>query len=144
VVLEHGNAPEEFVQGVKEVEDEQARRRAALSASRTHPDITQSPLYNAVPVLAEGVRAENKPVVGAGEFQWGHALITPGHPEGTPCSVLVAQLINAVDGRTPVSGLLDRLRTGQDAVRDAQIALSAFATLQILYVDGTLKELQGI
>ncbi len=144
VVLDQGHAPQEFVQAVRTLEAEQTRRTAQLAALRAHPDVTRLPLYNAVPRLAPGIQAERKPVIGEGEFVWGHVLTTPGHPEGMPCSPLVAELVGRIDGETPVSKLMSGLRQGLSEVQGAQLELSAIAALHVLYVDGTIAELRGI
>jgi hypothetical protein len=78
-------------------------------------------------------------VLGEGEFVWGHALITEGHPEGTPCSAFVATLLSKLDGRTPTGETIARLAQGQDATRAAQVARTALSALEILYVDGAVE-----
>jgi hypothetical protein len=87
VVLEHGEAPTQFVESVQTVEAERAVRRARLTAvAQSHTDITRTALYCAIPRLAPGVQVQRKPVIAAGEFMWGDVLITTGYPEGVPCS----------------------------------------------------------
>jgi hypothetical protein len=71
-------------------------------------------------------------------------LTTAGYPEGTPCSRLVAQLVACIDGRTSVAELLARLCADRDEREGAQIARGALTALQILYVDGTVADLQGL
>src|SRR3712207_2307311 len=104
----------------------------------------QSPLYAAVPRLAPGVRVERKPVVADGEFVWGQVLTTAGYPEGTPCSAFVATLVSLIDGRTPVAGLLARLCGGMDGALAAQVERTVLSALGILYVDGTIAELEDV
>jgi flavin-dependent dehydrogenase len=144
VVLEHGEAPAEFITGVHAVEADRAARRARLAAACIHTDITRTTLYRAVPHLAPGVAVQCKPVLAAGEFVWGNVLITAGYPEGLPCSRLVAQLVSRIDGRTPVADLLAILRGAGEARHGAQIDASVLTALQILYVDGTVADLQGL
>jgi len=145
VVLEHGQAPTQFVDSVQTVEAERATRRVRLAAViRSHADITRTPLYYAVPRLATGVQVQHKPVIAAGEFVWGDVLITAGYPEGMPCSRLVAQTVSLIDGRRSVAELLTQLYQGSDAARGAQIAAHVFTALQILYVDGTIADLPGV
>lgn len=144
VVLEHGQAPTGFVASVRAVEAERAARRARLAATGTTADMTRLPLYRAVPRLAAGVEVQRKPVLAAGEFVWGNVLITAGYPEGLPCSRLVAQLVSCIDGRTSVAELLTRLREGRDASQGTQLEAGALAALQILYVDGTIADLDGL
>src|SRR5262249_43086151 len=55
VVLEHGQAPTQFVESVQTVEAERAERRARLmTAARSNPDIVRTPPYHPVPRLAPG------------------------------------------------------------------------------------------
>ena len=138
VVLERGAAPEPFVRNVRAVESARAERRAQLAA----PGASES-LLAAVPRLAAGVAVKRKPVLGEGEFVWGHVLVTDGYPEGTPCSPLAAQVVSLIDGRTSVAALLERLCAGQDAARNAAIAPAVIQTLGILHVDGTVTDLFG-
>jgi flavin-dependent dehydrogenase len=145
VVLEHGEAPQEFVRHVHVVESERTARRARLSAALSHAEIRQTTFYRSVPRLAAGVRVERKPVLAAGEFVWGYVLTTAGYPEGTPCSGLVARLVSLIDGQRSVAELLAQLGHGREAQPEgAQIARAALTTLQILYVDGTIVDLQGL
>ena len=142
VVLEHGQAPTPFVDSVHVVEAERTARRAQfLAVARSHPDITRTSLYHAVPRLAPGIAVQRKPIIAAGEFVWGDVLSTAGYPEGMPCSRLVAQLVSLIDGHSSVAELLARLCEGRDTTQGAQIATSVLATLQILYVDGTIADL---
>jgi flavin-dependent dehydrogenase len=144
VVLEHGEAPSQFVESVHTVEAARAERRARLAVARTPTDLTQTTLYRAVPHLAPGVVVQRKPSLAAGEFVWGHVLITTGYPEGTPCSHLVATLVSLIDGRTSVAELLARLCADGDGPQVAQIVASALTALQILYIDGTIDALSGL
>ena len=145
VVLEHGQAPTQFVDSVHVVEAERTARRAQFMAvARSHPDITRTSLYQAVPRLAPGITVQRKPVIAAGEFVWGDVLTTAGYPEGMPCSHLVAQLVSLIDGHSSVAELLGRLCEGKDTTQGAQIATSVLTTLQILYVDGTIADLSGL
>ena len=142
VVLEHGQAPTPFVDSVHMVEAERTARRAQfLAVARSHPDITRTSLYHAVPRLAPGIAVQRKPIIAAGEFVWGDVLTTAGYPEGMPCSRLVAQLVSLIDGHSSVAELLARLCEGKDTTQGAQIATSVLTTLQILYVDGTIADL---
>ena len=144
VVLDRGEAPTEYLAGVRTVERERAARRARLEASRLRSDGKLTSLYDAVPLLASGVKIERKPVIADGEFEWGHVFTTSGRPEGVPCSGLVAKIVALIDGRTPVSKLLTGLHGDRCQVQSAQIDRSAMAALQILYVDGTIRDLQGL
>jgi halogenation protein CepH len=143
VVLDHGEAPREFVHRVGVVESGRAARRAQLAAVPSATDVRQTTLYRAVPRLAAGVQVERKPVLAQGEFVWGYVLRTAGYPEGTPCSGLVARLVSLMDGGTSVGGLLAKLGAGREAGERALIERSALAAVQILYVDGTIADLLG-
>ena len=142
-VLDRGAAPAGFVSSVRAVESDRAERRVRLAAARTNADITQSTLFHSVPRLAEGVRAERKPVLGEGEFVWGYALTAASRQESTPCSGFVAKLISLIDGRTSVSELLARLGKETDESGKAHILTNAVSALEILYVDGTIADLKG-
>jgi flavin-dependent dehydrogenase len=145
VVLEHGQAPPQFLDSVHTVETERSERREHLATViRSDADLTRTPLYRAVPHLAAGVQVQRKPVIAAGEFVWGDVLITAGYPEGMPCSHLVAQIVSRIDGRRSVADLLTELCQGSEATRSAQIATHVLTTLQILYVDGTIADLPGV
>ena len=138
VVLERGEAPAPFVRNVRAVESARAERRAQLAA----PGASEA-LLASVPRLAAGAAVKRKPVLGAGEFVWGHVLITDGYPEGTPCSPLAAQVVSLVDGRTPVAELLDRLCAGRDEAQVSAIVPAVLQTLRILHVDGAVAGLFG-
>jgi hypothetical protein len=145
VVLEHGEAPTQFVDSVHAVEAERAARQARfMAAARSNPNITRTLLYHAVPRLAVGVEVQRKPVIAAGEFIWGDVLITAGYPEGMPCSRLVAQMVSLIDGHRSVAVLLAELCQSSEATRGAQITTHALTALQILYVDGTIADLPGV
>jgi flavin-dependent dehydrogenase len=139
-VLERGSAPASFVRDVRAVQSAREQRRAWLHAADQDAATNgRHPLATAVPRLASGVRIERRPVLDEGEFVWGHALVTAGYPEGTPCSPFVAALLSRVDGQTSTEQLIARIAAGQDAPRTAQIAQSVLSALGILFVDGTVE-----
>jgi flavin-dependent dehydrogenase len=143
VVLDHGEAPADFLASVREVEGDRADRRARLDRLQAGPGAPLVHLLQTVPRLAPGVRVQRKPVLAEGEFTWGDVLITAGYPEGLPCSRLVAGLVAGVDGRATVAEILGRLGpAGGEAGRLA--AEGALMALQILYLDGTVAELRDI
>ena len=94
-----------------------------------------------MPLLADGVRVARRPVLGEGEFIWGYSLSAVSQPEGMPCSELVAALVSRMDGRTSVSGLVDRLGQGLDQPTKAQLEAAISRTIEILYIDGTIGQL---
>lgn len=138
VVLERGEAPEILTLSVSQMESGRAARRAQLSAAGS-----AEALRTAVPRLSAGVGVQRKPVLGAGEFVWGHVLMTDGYPEGTPCSPLAARVVSLIDGRTSVEEILNRACAGHDASQHASIVTAALQTLRILHVDGTVTGLVG-
>ena len=141
MVLERGAAPTEFAASVRAVEEERERRQAEVA---TYLDASKGQLpaiLSAKPRLRPGVRVERKPVAGDGVFEWGYALVTEGHPEGLPCSNLVARLVTLLDGQTSVANLLDNLAAEVAPAQQQQLTASIISTIQILYVDGTIAEL---
>ena len=139
-VLERGAAPPGFLEGVRGVESERSERRARLVAAQTGDDGTPG-LQLAIPRLALGVQVQLKPVVGAGEFVWGHVLSTPSDPEGTPCSPFVAKVVSLIDGRLSVAGLASRLGAESNDAQLDQVQSNVLTTVGILYVDGAIAEL---
>ena len=139
VVLDRGEAPADFVASVRAVEGERAQRITRVTGLRSDPQRNQ--VLIAVPQLAEGVRVARRPVLGEGEFVWGYSLSAVSQPEGMPCSELVAAIVSQIDGRTPVSGLADRLGQGLDQPTRAQLEAAISRSIEILYIDGTIAHL---
>ncbi len=133
-VLEQGEPPAGFVEGVRAVEGERLERRERLARSR-------GALLEAVPRLAAGVEVSVKPVPGEGEFVWSHVISSETRPNGAPCSALVAELLGRMDGRSTVRELIDALRGEFEAGAGADLEGSVTAALEILYVEGTVEEL---
>ncbi len=142
-VLDHGSAPPGFLAGVGAVEEDRKRRQAHLAGLMSGPAGSPGLFRRSVPRLAAGVGVRRKPVVGQGEFEWGHVVTTPGHPEGAPCSSLVARAVSLIDGRLSVAGVVERIAQGLDADRTAQAAAGIDAALQVLYIEGAVQELSG-
>ena len=142
-VLEHGQAPESFASSVQQVETDRVQRRDrwkdAISTVQR-----QQQLLAVVPRLADGASIQRKPVLGTGEFVWGYTLTTNSQPEGTPCSNLVAQLVSRIDGVATVGQLMAQLGSLVEVDRIEDLQRNVLATLQILYVDGTVDELAGL
>ena len=142
-VLDRGLAPSDFLTSVDAAEADRAHRQAWLATLQSRPEGVDSLLLRAVPRLATGVAVTRKPVVGQGEFVWGQVVTTPGHPEGTPCSNLVARLVSLIDGEASVSELMTSLRDGTDREQGSRIESGALAALQILYVEEAIEELRS-
>ena len=141
MVLERGAAPTQFARNVRAVEEDRARRQAQFEKCLEARDGRPPLILSQVPRLNSGVTVERKPVAGDGEFEWGSVLVTAGHPEGLPCSQLVARLVAMLDGNTTVGDLLNTLAGEVEAAQQQQLLSSVISTLQILYVDGTIAEL---
>lgn len=141
-VLDRGLATPAFVASVGAVEEDWAHRQKWAAELRSNGD-SDGRLKLLTPLLADGVTVERKPVIGEGEFVWGFAVKTPGHPEGAPCSSLVAVLVSLIDGKTPVAALLEKLCGGADREQRGQIEKAVLDSLMILYVEGAVDDLQG-
>ena len=114
MVLERGAAPVQFADKVRAVEEERQSRRSTIEGCLEARDGQPPPILAAVPRLRDGVRVERKPVAGDGVFEWGYVLVTEGHPEGLPCSNLVARLASMLDGQSSVAQLLSVLAAEVD------------------------------
>ena len=139
VVLDRGQAPEEFIESVRAVESERLYRTQWLAALAA--DTQRNQILNAVPRLADGVAVQRKPVLAEGEFVPGQVLNTVSQPEGTPCSPLVAAVINEIDGQKSVADIVDGLGQHLDQAGHAQLEEAVSRTVEILYVDGTVAGL---
>ena len=141
MALERGQPPASFAAAVRAVETDRAARQARMTEWLTAPSDTPPPLYRRTPRLHPKVRVVRQPVAGDGEFQWGYALLTASHPEGLPCSDLVAAIVARLDGQTTVSSLLEQLSAGLEESQRPQLAANILTALQILYVDGTVADM---
>ena len=139
VVLDRGQAPEEFIESVRTVETERLARTQWLAALAADPQRNQ--ILNAVPRLAEGVQVQQKPVLAEGEFVPGQVLNTVSQPEGTPCSPLVAAVIGEIDGQKSVADIVDGMGQHLDQAAHSQLEEAVSRTIEILYVDGTVARL---
>ena len=139
VVLEKGEAPADFVEGVVAVESERAERDAEMARIIDSAWPNRSPMLDAVPTLAGGVRLARKPVVGDGQFEWGAVMSSPSRPQGAPISMLVAALATRIDGQRTVRALLDDLFEGVSEQQQAQLLPGLLTALRVLYVDGMIS-----
>ena len=142
VVLERGEAPVDFVQGVAEVEEARDRRDAEMTRliDAAWPD--RSPMLDAVPTLAEGVSLSRKPIVGDGKFEWGAVISSAARPQGAPISTLVAALASRIDGQRPTRAILDDLLDGVPDRQRRQLLPGLLTALRVLYVDGMIVHWQ--
>ncbi|MYD54870.1 MAG: tryptophan 7-halogenase [Chloroflexi bacterium] len=138
VVLERGEAPADFVDGVAAVEMERSQRDAEMAKliDSAWPD--RSPMLDAVPALAEGVSLARKPVIGDGQFEWGAVMSSPKRPQGAPISMVVAALATRIDGRRTVRALLRDLFDGVPDQQQTQLLPGLLTALRVLYVDGMI------
>ena len=143
-VLERGELPPEFVQGLEEVETARTARQARFQETLAGADADPNRLQSWAPRLSEGARLERKPLLGDGEFQWGYVLITPERPQGIPCGDLVAAMLSLVDGRATAAEILGRLTAGVEQDQAGEIVGNVLAALRILYVEGAIDEWRGL
>ena len=94
-----------------------------------------------IPRLADRVHVQRQPVLADGEFEWGYGLVTDSHPEGLPCSAVVAALVAQLDGETTVGQAIAALGRGAEPAAAAQLARVAVQAMELLYVDGTVGHL---
>ena len=139
VVLERGEAPSDFVDGIAEVESERSRRDAEMSGLIDSVWPQRSPMLDAVPSLADGVSLARKPIVGEGQFEWGAVISSRSRPQGAPISMLVAALASRIDGQRSVRELLDDLFDGVAEDRQTQLTPGLLTALRVLYVDGIIE-----
>ena len=138
VVLERGEAPADFVQGVAEVEQERERRAGAVAGLIDAERPEWSSLLDLVPTLAEGVGLERKPVVGVGEFEWGAVVSSPRRPQGAPISLVVARLVQGIDGQHTSREVIDEMLERVPAEQREQLLPGLLSALRVLYVDGMI------
>ncbi len=150
-VLERGQLPADFISEIGEIQGERARRSAEAATILSVMGTAQPAINQLVPLLAEGVGVERKPVLGEGEFQWGYVLTTPDRPEGTECSPLVAALIfqmfqmqeGATKEGATVEVLLKNLQRQFSGTTPEKLEKDLLATIGILYTDGAIEQLKG-
>ena len=138
VVLERGEAPADFVQGVAEVEQERERRAGAVAGLIDAERPEWSSLLDLVPTLAEGVSLERKPVVGVGEFEWGAVVSSPRRPQGAPISLVVARLVQGIDGQHTSREVIDEMLERVPSEQREQLLPGLLSALRVLYVDGMI------
>ena len=128
-VINSGQAPPDFLEGVTSLEADLARRKAQADAT---PDDF---LWESRPVRSQRAQALRKPVVGEGEYVWGHVLTTPSRTEGIPVSGFVALLVSRLDGKATFSETVASL--GPQA-QSPEVRAAALATLKTLYTEGAI------
>jgi flavin-dependent dehydrogenase len=141
-VIDRGEAPAEFVEGVRALEQERSERGRRL-ASVVQTDGAAA-LARLTPKLAEGAQVVSRPVLGDGEFVPGIVLTTPERVEGVPVSRLLARALALVDGQRSIAALLDQLKRELPAEQSERIDASLLLALQTLYADGCIAEIAGL
>ena len=130
-VLDRGDLPAGLQQSILDVETARHTRGEGFDPASA---------LDAVPVVAEGVRLERKPVFADGEFRWSIVLVSPQRPHGVPVSDLVAALLSRIDGRHTTRQLIDRLTEGVTSTTQKQAASDAILhSLRILHTDGAVE-----
>ena len=137
-MLDRGDAPVAFADGVQALESARAARAEAWAAAFTRYP-TAKPILVARPSVAPGARIERKPVFDEGEFVWGEAIVTGNRPEGSPVSALVSRVFALADGTSTVAQIIEALSDGVAPDQHARVAQATLATLRILYVDGVIE-----
>lgn len=143
-VIDRGDAPPEFLEGVRAIESDREHRRSQLQLALSVGGGGADVLSRLVPRLLSGACVERKPVLGEGEFEWGNVLTTPVRPEGVPVSAAVARAVALIDGRRSISDVLNALAAANPATAPAQLAAAILPALQILYVEGAIAEIAGL
>lgn len=136
-VLARGDVPEELLAGVDEVNETRTRRKAEFEELLRRPGTEGPALFETRPHAVPGTRVERRAVLGAGEFEWGHVLLSQERPEGSPVSAFVAALLSACDGQHTFAAVVEAVarETGRPA---DELTRPAIAALGILYADGAL------
>ena len=134
-VLDRGDLPNGLRQSIHEVESARHTRNAEFDPASA---------LDAIPVTAEGVRLERKPVFVDGQFQWSIVLVSPQRPHGVPVSELVAALLSRIDGHHTTRQLIDHLTEGVASSDQRQAASDAILdSLRILFADGAVEMAEG-
>ena len=130
-VLDRGDLPDGLRQSILDVESARQARGEGFNPASA---------MDAVPVPADGVRLERKPVFVDGEFQWSIVLVSPQRPQGVPVSDLVAALLSRIDGHQTTRQLIDRLTEGVTSADQKRAASDAILhSLRILFIDGAVE-----
>jgi hypothetical protein len=136
-VLARGDIPQSLLSGVEELGRGRAERRHQFEALMGAPGGSGIAVFDFVPVVLNGTRVERRPVLGAGEFERGHVLVSEERPEGTPVSPFIAMLLDECDGVRTFGTVMDRLAAATGSSR-AALTGAALSALGILYADGAV------
>ena len=134
-VLDRGDLPDSLRQSVLNVESARQARGEGFNPASA---------LDTVPVPAEGICLERKPIFADGEFQWSIVLVSPQRPHGVPVSELVTALFSSIDGRHTTRQLIDRLTEGVASADQKRAASDAILhSLRILFADGAVEMAEG-
>ena len=138
-VLAHGETPRSFTEAVSAVEREHVERAAAFD-ERFGDGLPR--VLASVPVLSPQACLERQPVVGEGEFAWGHVITTPNRTEGTPVSELIALVVGRIDGKRTVADILHQLGARLPGDTLSELHLAVVRALRLLHVDGVIARFE--
>jgi hypothetical protein len=142
VVLERGDAPPGFANAVAEVEQERRRRGAAVARASAGA-LPETAYWRSRPALEPGLELKRAAVLADGEFEPGYVLSRGEREAGLPISTMVATALTKADGTRSMAEIATAAASdlGVAAELLAEPVASAF---RILYIDGTVRSLEGI
>jgi hypothetical protein len=143
VVLERGDAPPQFRAAVADVESER-RRRAGVIARATPGVLFESAYWRARPALEPGLQLRRAAVLADGEFEAGYVLKRPDGAVDLPISTLVATALTMADGVRSLGEIAAATAADLAIAEAGAIAEPVAAAFRILYIDGTVRALEGI
>jgi len=135
MVLERGQLPKSFHQGMKDYQNELTDRESKLTSLGSY--ITQT-----IPCLAPGTSVRRGTVLGDGEFITGTLLYSESRPDGVPCSTLVDNLIRFINGRHTIKEIAYKISTNYDVTVRGEVVNNVLRAIHILYNDGIIAELK--
>ena len=141
IVFDRGDVPAEFREAISAVESSRASRSGQLSAMEV--ETRYQTVLASVPLVADGVRVEQRPILGEGEFVMGHVISGGPGVEPVPVSATVAAVVARFDGQTSVADVVTDL-AGADADVIERLAPIAARAAEVLYIDGLIAELRGL
>ena len=135
VVLEHGQLPEGFHEGMSDYQNELTDREGKLTSLGTS-------ISQAIPCLALGTSVRKGTVLGDGEFVPGTLIYSKSRPDGVPCGTLVGNLIQLINGHHTIKELTHKVSTSYDVSVREQVVSTILRAINILYKDGIIIELK--
>ena len=138
MVLERGDAPEGFAEGLAELKTARQERAARFDAALGRPGRGPIAVHDAVLSLAAGVTIARKPVLSGDRFVWGPVLSSEERPEGSPIAPLIATLIGLFDGKRTLGEAIIVLAE-RAATTTAALTGPVLQAVRILIVEGALN-----